>query len=177
MFYLYTPAYAVIDLKNVTMTIEDGAAASVELIFDEGNFTWTETNARIYVKNRGRLGSNSGGGTVKDDDETPMEVSFSGRYDLRSKGGANDVISLLQGYTGNRTFINGALNLNFTSTDADECAPYACDLVLTNVPSCGSSGSQTLRFPDFRVESKQFDVKAGTISISGKCNATEPIDE
>jgi hypothetical protein len=147
----------VIDLKNVTMTIQDGLGAFITITFDEGNFTWSEARARIYVKNRGILS------TVKDGDETEMSVSFTARFSFYE---SDTDIKPLQ-------FLKNKGPVLLTSTDDDPCAPFAVDIVLENTPACETD--ETLTFPDFRWETGDFDVKAGTVSITGKCNATEPI--
>ena len=88
----------VIDLKNVTMTIQDGNGASIEITFDEGNLTWSEAQARTYVKNRGLVGK-ANGGTVKNGDETEMSVSFTARFSFYNSDTEKQPLQFLKNRT------------------------------------------------------------------------------
>jgi hypothetical protein len=41
-------------------------------------------------------------------------------------------------------------------------------------PPCGSEDNENYVFPDFRYESLEFNLQDATISVGGRCNATEP---
>lgn len=158
----------VIDIKNTELTIEDeGGANSLTVTFGEGNLTWSESVNNEYILDKGSLD------TVRLGDEVPLSVSFQGVLDyykgdstvvtiedaLKQKGEASAWVGVQENDSG------------------QECAPYAVDLVLVNEPSCGTGITnpiETITFPTFRADQIDFDVRAGTVSVSGQCLATEP---
>ncbi len=146
---------AVIDLKQATITIEDGAATSVELILGDGNVTFTETVNREYRLNRGVLN------TVKDGDEEPMSVTFELEWEY------------LDGATPYNIVKNA--DASYTTTDAtDLCAPYACNIKIDYDPDCATGDQEVITFPDFRYENINGDLSGSQLSVDGRCNATEP---
>lgn len=160
-------AYAQIDLKNVTLRIQDGSTPSpnhIDVTIGEGNFTYDETKNRDYQLDRGKLN------TVRDGDEAPMDISFDFIWDYIT--GSSD--------SGAIPTVEDALKrkgpaADWATTDSDPCAPYCVDLILLNVPICTAEGDkETLTFPDFRYEKLAHDTKAGTVACTGKCNAVEP---
>ena len=142
--------FAQIDLKKATLTVKDGGTgAGVELKIGEGNLTYSESRTIEYTLDRGVLDE------VREGDEVPVDVSFECVW-TDMKGG--DIKKIITG-------------VGYTSTDTDTCRPYACDLVIAYTPSptgCGTASTVTL--PDFRWEKCDSDMRAGTLSFSGKCN-------
>lgn len=61
----------------------------------------------------------------------------------------------------------------WVSSDSDVCRPYALDVVLS-YSSCGDAFKE-VTYPDFRYEQLVWDASAATVSLSGKCNAVEPL--
>lgn len=153
-----------ISLKNVVLKIKDGTETpnTLTVKFGDGNFTWDEKTNIEYVKDRGILD------TVREGDDEPMDVRFEGVYEYYTgPGSTTPTIDDALRKTGDAS--------TWTSTSADACEPYAVDLEIVNTPTCsGAKAKETLTFPDFRVESISHDVKAGKISVSGKCNAKRP---
>ncbi|MEK0345833.1 MAG: hypothetical protein QQN65_03240 [Nitrosopumilus sp.] len=156
-----------IDLKNVTLKIKDDGSEEIELKFDTGNFTFSDQIAHDYDLDRGTLD------TVSLGDEIPVDISFTGRFDyyegdsgdptlpdaLRKRGEASAWVSTVSGISG------------------QECSPYAVDLELINTPTCSTGITnpiETLTFAQFRADSIAFDVVAGTVAVTGKCNITAP---
>lgn len=156
----YLDADAPIELRNVTMTIQDGASATVEFTFDEGDFQYTISREWNYRANRGKLGAANGASVTQGDDQ-PMTLSFEGRYSR---------FTSISNVKPNEILFN--IGGGFSSTDTQTCATYACNILLENVPSCGDG--ETLLFRDFRVEQGQYGIRDGQVSFSGSCNATEP---
>jgi len=145
----WVPVYAQIDIKFAVITI-----TTVEVTIGEGNLTYSEQRTIEYTLDRGLLDE------VREGDEVPVDVSFDFTWTEMSGGTIKDAI---------------VGNTGFTSSDADTCRPYACDIVVTYTPSPSGCGSATvITLPDFRWESIDHDLRAGTFSISGKCNAKEP---
>ena len=147
--------YASIDFRNATITLKDGAAATLEIKSGEGNFTFSEKIDYQYTLNRGKLDD------VRLGDEKPVEVSFDCLWETIYTNGTDVEVG---------EFLRGEGNL--TSTDSDACRPYACDIEVKYVNAVCTNGSGTFLLQDFRVESVDYDMSAGTISVSGKCNTT-----
>jgi len=156
----YFDADAPIELRNVTMTIQDGASAEVVFTFDAGDFQFTKSREWNYRPNRGRLGAANGASVTLGDDQ-PMALSFQGRYSRYSSATDTKPQEILTNDSG-----------DFTSTDTQICATYACNILLENLPSCGDG--ETLLFPDFRIDEEQYGIRDGQVSFTGRCNATQP---
>ena len=147
---------AAIDLKKTTLVVHDGAAATITVKIGEGNLTFSEKRNMEYVLDRGVLD------TVKEGDQVPVEVKFDFMWEYIS--GSTVGTSL-------RDIVAGSSG--YTSTDTDACRPYACDIVVTYQPTPATCGdAEVITFPDFRMESLDYDLKAATVSCSGKCNVT-----
>lgn len=159
---------AQIDFKDMVIKIKDGTTVTpkeITVVVGEGSFSYTETKNRNYVLDRGLLD------TVRDGDEAPVEVSFDATWEKITVG---------SGVTGGVPTVEDAIKQqgaasDWVSTSADACEPYAVDIECTYTPSCGTDGSGTITLADFRWESINHDVKAGTLAFSGKCNITEAI--
>jgi len=117
----------------------------------EGNLTWTEHNPMVYVLDRGELDD------VKRGDEMPVDVKLDVMWEIMSSTGASNLEDAITGEGGEST-----------SSDPDTCRPFACDIVVTLAPDCGITMVYTLA--DYRWETMDHDLKAATISTSGKCN-------
>jgi len=160
--FSYADSDAVIDLKNVTLTIQDGLGASVELTFDAGDFTWDEGYTWEYILNRGLVGT-ANGAAVREGDQVPMTINMQGRFSFyKSVSDAKPwEIMTNDGGAG-----------SYTGTDTTNCAPYAVNLLLSNVPDC--SDEEQLLFRDFRPDTGSFGIRNGQVSFTGRCNATRP---
>jgi len=159
---------AQIDLKSVTLKLQDGTTPTpneISIKIGEGNLTYSENVTREYTLDRGLLDE------VRDGDEVPMDVAFdlvwefiTGNTD--SAGVPPTVEDALKNQNNASTWV---------STDADACRPYALDVVLEDVPVCGASApiqeQEVVTLPDFRYETLDHDLRAGTIACSGRCNA------
>lgn len=156
---------AQIDLKNATITIRDGAtptANELEINIGQGTLTFSEKRTMEYTLNRGALDE------VREGDEQPMDVSFDIVWEyVKGTTGTSGVPSPIDALK----HINAAST--WTSSDSDACRPYAVDLEIAYVPSCSTGNNETIILPDFRYEDLAYDIKAGTIRCSGKCNVTD----
>ncbi len=152
------------NLKNAVLKIKDGTAVTpneLTVKLGDGNLSISEKKNREYRMNRGLLD------TVRDGDDVPLEVSFDFRWQY------------LKASTGDPVSIRDALTktgeaADWVTTDSDTCAPYAVDLEFIWTPACAADDIETVTLPDFRYEDISYDAKAGTISVSGKCNVTVP---
>lgn len=145
----WKPVYAQIDIKDATITV-----GSVTAVIGEGNVTYSEKQNVTYIKDRGKLDD------VRKGDEEPVDVRIDAtwKYLQSTTSAANNLEAAIKGTNGD------------TSSDADACRPFACDIVITLDPACGVP--MTITLADFRWESMDHDLRAGTISTSGKCNIT-----
>jgi len=161
---VWLTTYAQIDLKYATIEILDGTATpnSIEIKIGEGNFNYTEAKNIDYTLDRGVLDD------VREGDQIPINVStvFTWEY--------------LKGATGSGVpTVEDALKKRgeaaaWVSTDADACRPYAVDLRINYAPQPSTCGDrEVILLPDFRVENFDHDLRAGTVTFSGKCNVTD----
>ena len=130
----------------------------------DGSLNYSEKTENEYLLDRGLLD------TVRDGDEQPMEVNLEFVYEHITTGTSESIAPM------DALKRKGAAS-EWVSSSADLCEPYAVDLVVTHTPPCGTSQKEVTIFPDFRSESRDVDFGEAKISISGKCNATEPITE
>lgn len=158
-----------IDLKNCTIDLISGltgtVSSSLTIKVGGGNLTWTEKRNVEYIRDRGILD------TVRRGDDDPMEVRFTATYILLTQdttNSANEPISIRDAFTA-----SGPAS-NWASSSSDPCEPYAVNLRLTYDPICPGIKNEVVLFPDFRYETLECDVKAGTIAVTGKCNAKVP---
>jgi len=157
------PAFMQIDLKDCVLYIKDGSDPqnSIEIKIGEGNLTYSEKVEREYTLNRGLLDE------VRDGDEQPMDVSFDLTWEYvrgRNSTGATPTVE--------DALKNQGGAADWTSSDSDQCRPFAVDIVVVNTPDCSTGDVETITLPDFRYEDLSHDLRAGTISCSGRCNAT-----
>ncbi len=162
-------SFIVIDLKDVTLKLRDGTtptANELEIKIGEGNLTYSESRNIEYILDRGRLDE------VREGDEVPMDISFEFVWEFikgdTSSAGAPPSIE--------DAFKNVGNAASWISTDADACRPFALDIILEHVPSCGAAGGvdqEITTLPDFRYESLDHDLRAGQVSVTGRCNAVE----
>jgi len=156
--------YAQIDLKDATIRIKDGStpANTLTVKVGEGNLTYSENRNIEYTLDRGLLDE------VREGDQVPMDVSLDFVWDY------------LKGQTGSDTpTVEDAIKQrgeadDWVSTDSDQCRPYAVDIEITYAPSpvvCGDM--EIILLQDFRYETLDHDIRAGTVAMSGRCNVTE----
>jgi len=156
---------AQIELKNTTLKIKDAGANEIEIKIGEGTLTYDEKRIMEYVRNRQLLDS------VREGDQEPMDVSFEFKWEqLRAVSTSGAGTPTLEDALKQRGEAAA-----WVSTSDDICEPYCVDIEIINTPDCGSEIAETIILPDFRYESLGHDVKAGVVSVSGRCNATEAI--
>jgi hypothetical protein len=156
---------AQIDLKQATVTIKDGDGNSLEVRIGEGNLTYTEARNMEYKLNRGLLDE------VREGDQIPVAVTFDFVWDyLKGPSSASG--------SGGTPTIEDALKkrggaADWVSSDADTCRPYAVDLVILYTPACATGDQEEIILSDYRYESLNHDLGAGTVASSGNCNITD----
>lgn len=158
---------AQIDLKNATIYLKDGgvgsAQQSLEIKIGEGTLTYDETRNMEYTLDRGLLD------TVREGDEAPMDVRFDFTWEflkaVSTTGAGTPTVEDALKQRGEAA--------GWVSSSADPCEPYCVDVEIDYVPPCGGELSEIITLPDFRYESLAHDISAGTVSVTGKCNATQ----
>jgi hypothetical protein len=168
-----TPADGLSATTNIVFTPALGAGTYVdggvityapielEIKIGDGNVTYTEANEYEYDLDRGVLD------TVRAGDQVPMDVSLDFVYEYITTG------------TGETTAPMDALKQigdasEWRSSSSDPCEPYAVDVEVVHTPICTTQDIETTVFPDFRSESREPDLGEAAVSVSGRCNATQP---
>lgn len=153
---------AQIDFKKCSLVIKDAGSNEVEAFFGEGSITWTENTPHKFILDRGLVAT----GTVRKDDEQPMEVTINASL-MFMKSDTGEDITLYEALKG----VDAASDWESTS---DECEPYATNLEFTFDPDCGSTKVEITIFPKFFLDQVTPDPRGGTQGFTGKCKATVP---
>lgn len=151
-----------LDAKFVTIKVKDGSGQSIEVKLGEGTVTYSEKKPRVYVKNRGKLD------TVRNGDEDPVDVNIDAVWEHITTNGISGAIPTVEDALKKRGPAVG-----WTSTSSDPCEPYAVDIELTYDPDCATDEIEIITLADFRYETADHDLKAGTLKFAGKANVTE----
>ena len=156
---------AAIDLKKCTIKITDGSSTpnTITIKVGEGNLTYTIARTIEYILDRGTIDA------VREGDEVPCAISLDLVYEFfESDIAGGEAVTPAEAL---QQIGNAAA---WVTTGSDICEPYAVDLTLTYDPDCSPTKTEVLVFSEFRYESLDFDIKAGTISCSGSCNEIRP---
>lgn len=146
--------------------LDDGvitfAAQELEIKVGDGNVTYTEHKEYDYMLDRGNLDS------VREGNEVPMDVKMECVYEHITTGTSEAIapIDALKAKNGAAEWVGSA---------SDLCEPYSVDMVIQHDVPCGTTQDEDTTFPDFRYETLEVNLKDATISVTGKCNAVEPI--
>ncbi len=168
----------VADNSTTSITLTEGLAEEIaasgtvtftgrrlEIKVGEGNLNWTETVARDYLLDRGRLSD------VRNGDETPMDVTFEFTWEFLTGVSASGIPTIKD------VLKQRGEASDWVSTDEDECAPYCVDIVVNYDPGCGGSNSEKITLQQFRYETLEHNLRDSQISCSGKCNVVEADEE
>lgn len=133
----------------------------MQVVIGEGNLTYDEKRPIQYMKDRGKLD------TTRLGDEEPIDVRLDLRWEFLSTpiGATTPTIEEALKQIGPAA--------SWVSSSADPCEPFAVNLEIHYTPLCSDVEKELIVLPDYRYESLAHDAKAGTISTSGKCNATQ----
>ena len=153
-----TPALVVATAAAGSVTF---GGRRLEVKVGDGTFNHNETQEREYILNRGNLD------TVRDGDDTPMEVSFEFTWEFITAASGSAVPTLEDALKQ-----KGEASTWVTTSD-DLCEPYCIDLEIHYDPNCGGDNSEKIVCNYFRYESLDHSLNDSQISCSGKCNVTE----
>lgn len=134
----------------------------LEIKIGDGNLTYTESSEYEYDLDRGVLDS------VRAGDQVPLDLSLDFVYEYITTG-TGEEISPMDALKK----IGGAAD--WVSSSADTCEPYAIDVEVVHTPICTTQAIETTVFPDFRSESREPDLGEAAVSVTGRCNAVQPI--
>lgn len=136
------------------------APQSITVRVGSGTFSWSEKRNMEYITDRGNLYG------VREGAQVPMDVKFDFMWE--NIRGTSSVVSVEDALKK----IGAAAA--WVSSDTDACNPYAVNIVVDYVPNCANQiVRELITLEDFRWEDLSHDPKAGTVSVSGKCNTTQ----
>jgi hypothetical protein len=136
------------------------APQELSIKIGDGGLKFSEESEYKYDLDRGLLDD------VRDGDEKPMSVDLDFTWQATRSGTGENIMPM--------EAIKGQYAAAEWVSTGDECQPYAVDLVVVYTPKC-SVQKETYVFPAFRSEKRGPDFKDSKVSVSGHCNATEPI--
>lgn len=159
------PEPVTMDLKKAKIYFLDGATSptKLEVHVDEGNLTYTRRRNIEYRKDRGLLDH------VREGDEEPMDVSLEARFNA-VKSQTGNPITLTE-------FLEQEGAGSSLVTTGGPCEPYSIDIHVEIDQDCGTTSDEIVKFEEFRFEEIGGDFRAGTLSITGKCNRVKPTSE
>jgi hypothetical protein len=137
----------------------------LEIKVGEGNLTYDEKRNMEYKKDRGKLD------TVREGDQEPIDVRLDIQWEWLSSAGSDTVP------TPEEVLKNEGLASTWLSSAADPCEPYAIDIIVLYDPDCSGVDGELITLKNYRWESLNHDLKAGTLATSGKCNVTRATKE
>jgi hypothetical protein len=157
----FTPALDGGDLPMDTDVITF-APQEVEITVGDGDVTYSEKNEYLYDLDRGSLD------TVREGDDQPLEVTLDFVYEHITTGTSEDIspMDALKRKGGASGWVSSA---------ADQCEPYAVDIEIYHTVPCGTNQDEVTVFPDFRSDQRDVSFNDAVISVTGRCNAVEPI--
>lgn len=128
----------------------------------DGDLRYTERDEFKYDLDRGELD------TVRRSDDVPMEVVSNFVYENITTGTSEDIAPM------DAIKRKGSAS-EWVSAAADQCEPYAVDVLVIHTPPCGTAEKEFTLFPDFRSEQREVNFKESNIQITGRCNRLEPV--
>lgn len=150
----FTPALGAAVVDAALITIQPH---SLKIRIGDGNISWTEKRPIVYVKDRGKLD------TVRLGDQEPVEVKFDATWIFLTASNTDTAPTIED------VLKKQGLASTWVSSSADPCEPYATNVVVVYTPPCTVT-PETYTLHDFRYEDLGQDLKAGHLSITGKCN-------
>lgn len=138
------------------------APQEIEIKVGDGDISYTERNEYLYDLDRGDLDS------VREGNQIPMDVVLDFVYEHITTG-TNETISPMDALKR-----RGSAS-EWVSSSSDQCEPYAVDIEVYHSLPCGTNQDEITTFPDFRSDQREISFRDAVISVTGRCNATEPI--
>ena len=165
---------ALVDLRHAVITLTDGASTpnTLRVKIGEGNLTYSEHIPIEYLTDSGNLDE------VRLGKPMPMDAKFDATWIAIGTPATTYTTANSGTVTTNTALFSKDLLMEMlrgtasgsVSTDSDPGRPYACNITVAWPTTTGTS---TIVLPNFRFEDADFDMAAGTISVSGKCLTTQ----
>jgi hypothetical protein len=134
----------------------------IEIKVGDGDLKYTEKNEYTYDLDRGDLD------TVREGNQVPLDLVLDFVYEHITTGTSEDISPM------DALKQKGGAS-GWVSSSTDQCEPYAVDIEITHEAPCGTNQDEVTLFPDFRSDQREISLKDATISITGRCNAVEPV--
>lgn len=159
---VFTPVLAASVLADDAVIGVHGVFIQIKV--GEGTISWDEKRPIEYKKDRGKLD------LVRLADEEPIDVNFTLSYTeltaadpMTDPPTPEDVLKR-----------RGAASTWVSANVTDPCSPFCINIRLDwQPPNCPTFKSERVVLPQYYYESLNHDPKAGTITTTGKCNATQ----
>lgn len=150
-----------VDAFAKTTLTANGTNNYLQVKIGEGNLTYSEKRPVVFTRDRGLLD------TVREDDDDPMDVTLDFTWEfLASASGATvpSVEEALRNEGPANDWINGS---------SDPCTPFAVNIAIVNDVTCGGDNDEIIEILEFYYEEMAHDLRAGTVSITGRANKTQ----
>lgn len=135
---------------------------ALEITIGEGTLTFNEKRNMEYVRNRRQVAF------VKTGDDEPMDVSFDFIWEFL-KSATGEIVTIEEAIKGSPA----AIAAGWKTSGADPCEPYAVDVRITYTPPCPGVDKEIITLKEYRWEGGNHDLKAGTVSSTGKCKIAQ----
>ena len=158
---VFTPALTALVADNAVVNVY---GTFIQIKVGDGTITWSEKTPMEYKLDKGRLDQ------IRNADQVPMDVSLTLMYEELTASDPNTNPPTPEDVIKRR----GAAADWVSANTANPCAPYCINIRLDHIPpNCTSIDIERVILPMFYSEELNHDPKAGTIAVTGKCNAIE----
>jgi hypothetical protein len=130
----------------------------------EGNLTFNAKRNMIYVREKRSIVD----GFVMTGDDEPMDVKLDMIWEFLSSDTAEPP-------TMEEAILNEGNAAGWVTSGADPCEPFAIDIEVIYTPPCTGVKAERILLKEYRWESLDHDLKAGTLATSGKCKILTPV--
>lgn len=155
---VFTPPFATADGIPVDEAVITFGPNLLRMDIGEGNLTFEEKRAINYVREKKSISA----GFVMTGDDEPMDVSLDFIWTFLSS-------DALEPPTPQEALNKIGAAANWVTAGEDACEPYAIDIEVVYEPPCTGVKGERILLAEFRWESLSHDLKAGTMSVKGKC--------
>lgn len=154
----FSPGLAGAVVDNAVITLR---GRSVFIKVGDGSINYDSNRAYLYDLDRGLID------TVREGDQVPMDITLDLIYEyIRSVTAATPTVVEAIYREGNASVWENA--------DADPCTPYAVDIVVEFVATCGGVAPEVTILPAVRFEKVAVNTKDAKITGTGKSNSVRP---
>ena len=160
----FTPAFATaagIPADDAVITVGPNI---LTVKVGEGNLTFNAKRNMIYVREKRSIVD----GFVMTGDDEPMDVKLDMIWEFLSSDTGDPP-------TMEEAILQQGNAAGWITSGADPCEPYAIDIEVIYTPPCAGVDAERIVLAEYRWESLDHDLKAGTLATSGKCKILTPV--